>query len=466
MKKLLVTILIFFTFTTTAFADDAVRIAIIDTGISSVSISEDKIAEGKNYIVENGSTEDTVGHGTSIASIIVGSPKAYLAGICEDAVLVPMVYYVREDNAVTKGDVALLAQMIRDAKDIYDCDIINISSGVKTYTPALFDAIEYVGEKGTLVVSSAGNDGDDTAYYPGAFEDVLCIGGLNEEKNAVWEDSNAHSGVDILTPGEKVHVSSMKGNRMVVSGTSYSAAWASGAVAKLMSEYPYLTAVRAGQILCATADDLGEVGFDNQNGYGRLNMKTAREYAATGQIFRDVKSEDWFLGNVNFCVDKHLIDGTSKAEFSPQDKLTRAVLVEALYRLEGKPLADAAVSFEDVAADSGFADAISWAKQVGLVNGVTETKFAPNDNITREQIAAIVYRYAVFKGYAVADYQHTDISFYDDANDVSDYARIAVQYAVGSNLMKGKTEQTLHPKDNITRAEISAVLERFVVENN
>ena len=146
--------------------------------------------------------------------------------------------------------------------------------------------------------------------------------------------------------------------------------------------------------------------------------------------------------------------------------LTRAVLVEALYRLEGKPDVDVAVSFEDVAADSGFADAISWAKQVGLVNGVTETKFAPNDNITREQIAAIVYRYAVFKGYAVADYQHTDISFYDDANDVSDYARIAVRYVVGSNLMKGKTEQTLHPKDNITRAEISAVLERFVVENN
>ncbi|MBR6518382.1 MAG: S8 family serine peptidase [Oscillospiraceae bacterium] len=465
MKKLLVTIILLFAVTASAFAESGIKIAIIDTGISSVAISKDKIAEGKNYIVENGSTEDTVGHGTGIASIIVGSPKAYLAGICEDAVLVPLVFYARENNLTTKGDVALLAQMIRDAKDVYDCDIINISSGVKTYTPALFDAIEYVGDKGTLVVSAAGNDGDDTVYYPGAFENVLCIGGLNQEKTAAWEDSNAHSGVDILTPGEKVYVSSMKGNRMVVDGTSYSAAWASGAVAKLMSEYPYLTAVRAGQILCATADDLGEVGFDNQNGYGRLNMKIAREYAAAGQLFRDVKSEDWFFENVNFCVDRHLIDGTSKADFSPQEMLTRAVLVEALYRLEGKPDVDVAVSFEDVAPGSDFADAISWAKQNGIVNGETETKFAPDSNITREQIAAIVYRYAFFKGYPAADYENTDISSYDDATAVSDYAKTAVQYAVGSNLMKGKSAQTLCPKDNITRAEISAVLQRFVTGN-
>ena len=465
MKKLLIMILLLITLTTSVFAEGAVRIAIIDTGISSVAISKDKIAEGKNYIVENGSTEDTVGHGTSIASIIIGSQKAYLAGICEDVVLVPLVFYSRENDLTTKGDVALLARMIKDAKDIYNCDIINISSGVKTYTPALVDVIKYVSDKGTLVVSAAGNDGDGTVYYPGAFENVLCIGGLNEEKNAAWKDSNAHSGVDILTPGERVYVSSMKGNRMVVSGTSYSAAWASGAIAKLMSEYPYLTAVRAGQILCASADDLGEAGFDNQNGYGRLNMKTAREYAEAGQIFRDVKSNDWFFGNVNFCADNHLIDGTSKAEFSPQEKLTRAVLVESLYRLDGKPFSNL-ISFEDVAADSKFADAVSWAKQNGIVNGVSKTIFAPEDNITREQIATIIYRFAVFKGYAVAEYENTDISSYNDANNISDYAKTAMQYAIGANLIKGKTAQMLHPKDNITRAEISAVLERFVKENN
>ena len=191
-------------------------------------------------------------------------------------------------------------------------------------------------------------------------------------------------------------------------------------------------------------------------------MKTAREYAGSGRFFRDVKNEDWFFENVNFCAKNRLIDGTSKAEFSPQEKLTRAVLVKALYRLEGEPAPAKATSFDDVVPDSEFADAISWAKENAIVNGINEREFAPESNITREQIAAIMYRYATFKGYPASDFVNTDISRFSDAKDVSAYAELAMRYVVGSGLINGKTEHTLNPKDNITRAEISAVLERFI----
>ena len=112
-----------------------------------------------------------------------------------------------------------------------------------------------------------------------------------------------------------------------------------------------------------------------------------------------------------------------------------------------------------------YANAVVWAKQNGIVNGVSKTEFAPNDNITREQIAAIMHRYADFKGHDVSVGENTNILSYDDVHHVSEYAIGAMQYAVGSGLIKGKTEATLNPLDNATRAEIAAILHRFIEAN-
>ena len=104
-------------------------------------------------------------------------------------------------------------------------------------------------------------------------------------------------------------------------------------------------------------------------------------------------------------------------------------------------------------------------EQHAIVNGVTETEFAPNDNITREQIAAIMHRYAQYKGYDVSVGENTNILSYDDFNSISEYAIAAMQYACGRGLIKGKSESTLNPKDNATRAEIAAILHRFIEAN-
>ena len=159
------------------------------------------------------------------------------------------------------------------------------------------------------------------------------------------------------------------------------------------------------------------------------------------------------------------MNGVSEKRFAPNGNVTRAMLVTVLYRNEGEPATNRSIPFADVDMGDYFADAVVWAKQNGIVNGVTEEKFAPDDNITREQIAAIIHRYAKTKGYDVSVGENTNILSYDDFNQISEYAIEDFQYAVGSGLIKGKTESTLNPEDFATRAEFAAILNRFVEAN-
>lgn len=182
-------------------------------------------------------------------------------------------------------------------------------------------------------------------------------------------------------------------------------------------------------------------------------------------LFEDIKSDDWYHDNVMYVFEKGLMSGVSDTEFGPQVTLTRAMLVTVLWRLEGEPVVNYLMQFTDVEAESYYQEAVRWASAEGIVNGVTDTEFAPHKNITREQIATIMHRYAQYKGYDVSVGEDTNILSYDDASDVSEYAISAIQYAVGSGLITGKTDSTLNPKDNATRAEIATILKRFITSN-
>ncbi len=182
-------------------------------------------------------------------------------------------------------------------------------------------------------------------------------------------------------------------------------------------------------------------------------------------LFDDIKSDDWYHDNVMYVFEKGLMSGVSDTEFGPQVTLTRAMLVTVLWRLEGEPVVNYLMQFTDVEAESYYQEAVRWASAEGIVNGVTDTEFAPHKNITREQIATIMHRYAQYKSYDVSVGENTNILSYDDASDVSEYAISAIQYAVGSGLITGKTDSTLNPKDNATRAEIATILKRFITSN-
>lgn len=181
--------------------------------------------------------------------------------------------------------------------------------------------------------------------------------------------------------------------------------------------------------------------------------------------FIDVTKPDWFYNNVRWAHENSIMKGTADNMFSPNTALTRAMLVTILYRAEGESEVDKLSGFEDVADDAYYAKAVAWAEANGIVKGYSETQFGPDDNILREQIAAIMHRYAQYKKYDVSAGENTNILSYSDYEEISEYAIGSMQYAVGSGLIKGKSDTTLNPKDNATRAEAAAILQRFTEAN-
>lgn len=182
-------------------------------------------------------------------------------------------------------------------------------------------------------------------------------------------------------------------------------------------------------------------------------------------LFDDVKQGDWFYDYVKYAEKNKLMNGTSKTTFEPNSMLSRAMLVAILWRADNSPYVNYAMKFNDVGESEYYTEAVRWAASEKIVEGVTETEFAPNDNITREQIAVIMHRYAKYKNYDVSVGENTNILSYDDFADISEYAIEAMQYAAGTGLIKGRSASTLNPKDNATRAETAAILERFIEGN-
>ena len=176
--------------------------------------------------------------------------------------------------------------------------------------------------------------------------------------------------------------------------------------------------------------------------------------------FNDVSANDWFASAVDYVTGKGMMNGTADNTFSPKANTTRGMVVTVLYRLENQPSASAA-SFTDVASGAYYANAVAWANANGIVSGYGSGKFGPNDKVTREQLAAILYRYAQYKKYDVSVGEDTNILSYDDAQSISSYAIPAIQWACGAGVVTGKSGSKLDPKGNATRAEVAAMLMRF-----
>ena len=174
--------------------------------------------------------------------------------------------------------------------------------------------------------------------------------------------------------------------------------------------------------------------------------------------FTDVKASDWFYADVKFVWERGLMNGVGGSKFAPNDTLTRAMVVQVLYNLAGKPAAGAE-SFSDVAAGDWYRDAVAWAAANGIVKGMDAKTFAPMSPVTREQLAAMLFRYAVYNGMnamTLAEY----LGQFPDAGQVSDWAVSAMNWAVGQGLINGM-DGKLAPKGSATRAQTAAILARF-----
>ena len=176
------------------------------------------------------------------------------------------------------------------------------------------------------------------------------------------------------------------------------------------------------------------------------------------EMFTDVPGSAWYCEAAYYVNDHGLMQGTGHFTFSPELTTTRAMIVTILHRLEGEPQAPGS-PFTDVAASAWYGKAVAWASANGIVNGYTKTTFAPNDPITREQMAAILYRYAAYRRIGVSE--KADLSRYTDAGRISAYAKDAMAWANAKGLIAGTSETTLAPNGSATRAQVATIFMRL-----
>lgn len=225
-------------------------------------------------------------------------------------------------------------------------------------------------------------------------------------------------------------VTDASGDKIAAARTGYDALTA--AQKKLVSNYAVLTAA--------------------EQAYGQLT-------GAEGLPFTDVDGH-WALDAIRFVYDQGLMTGTKEALFSPNKHLNRAMLATILYRMEGSPAVTGENPYTDVADGTWYTDAVLWASEQGIVNGYGNGKFGPLNNITREQLAAMLLRYSDYKKYNTD--ARNDLTSYADADDISAWALEALRWANAQGLVNGRTETTLVPQGDTTRAETATVLMRYL----
>ena len=182
--------------------------------------------------------------------------------------------------------------------------------------------------------------------------------------------------------------------------------------------------------------------------------------------YTDAETTAWYHDGVHFCIDNGLMEGYGNGIFKPDADTTRAMIVTMLWRLEGKPVVNYAMSFEDVAGDLWYTEAVRWAQSVGVIEGYSSAAFGPDDAVTREQMVTILHRYAGYKGMDVSVGEDTNILSFEDAFAVSEYAIPAMQWACGSGIIEGMynadgTALILDPYGSTTRAQVATILMRF-----
>ena len=204
--------------------------------------------------------------------------------------------------------------------------------------------------------------------------------------------------------------------------------------------------------LGTSSSSSGSLGPDQNGGQPGSDQQNGQQGGVSG--FQDVGQNDWFASAVRYVTGKSLMNGESTTAFAPNENMSRAMLATMLYRMSGET-AEADSSFRDVSSSAYYAAAVNWASSEGIVNGTGADVFSPNASIPREQLAAMLYRYAGEPSVSA------DLSAYTDTVDISPYASKAVEWCVAKGILSGESATRLAPQDTATRAECAAMLQRF-----
>lgn len=349
---------------------------------------------------------------------------------------------------------------------ISDYVIINIESNTKQ------DLIDKIAEAKKLLNDNSGASDESKKTLGAAISSAESI---TKKGNATEEDytkayNSLTGAINAFNPATPTHTSGGSGGGSLVSYGVSAEQTEHGRIELSQTRVPWGNSVT----ITAVPDD-GYIVADmliNGESVGKKTVYTisaVKENITVKVVFAEKSDElpfidvlvtDWYYDYVKSAYENGYMNGVSETRFEPEALLTRAMFVTVLHRMDGEEQIGEN-TFDDVAEDAYYKNAVAWASQNGIVNGVTDSKFAPDESITREQMAAILYRYAQYKQMDTTVGEDTNILSYADYAQISEYAVSAMQYTAGAGLIVGKTDTTLNPKDTATRAEAATVFVRF-----
>ena len=331
------------------------------------------------------------------------------------------------DAALTVGTIApagTIAWVDAEGNVLADTTVVEKNTDYKwVFTPADTDNYNTLtGEIELYTVRSSGGGGSSAS-----------VGKIEASKA---ENGKVELSKDKAKEGDKVTVTVTPDEGYILSGV------------KIYDE--------KGNEIEVTVNEKGEYTFVMPE--GAVSVKAT--FVPVEMPFVDVAENAWYYSSVAYAYSNGLMQGTAADKFSPDVTTTRAMIVTILYNLEGKPAASTS-KFEDVAAGAWYAAPVAWAAEKGIVTGYDADTFGPQDAITREQLATILYRYAQFKGYDTDAKKSDAFLAFKDADTISAYSYEAMQWAVETGLINGMTADTLAPAGNATRAQAAKILMMF-----
>ncbi len=472
---------------------EKVRVAVLDTGadvshpdlinILNLSLSGEVLSEsgqmgpllGDGYV--NGAPSNYAkSHGTHVSGIIAaesnnGQGIAGAGSAYDNSVIDLMVVDVF--NKENKTSLAYLIQGMEHARAC-GAKVINLSLGLKLHPgiddSVLYEECERLKESGIILVCAAGNYGEDdqgqTVVVPSDYDNTISVSAVDHNNHRLGT-SNYGSRKDLAAPGANIFSTVKEGKYSMLSGTSMAAPSVTAAVAMMCSVDPTLTTEAIRDILQKNATDLGIPGMDRDTAFGLLNMRRSLEAAIPEESvqiqlpYEDVNTTDWFYDNLSYLYQYGLMTGLQDTVFGPSELICRGQIAVILYRYAGNPETPYQGYFSDVPEGQFYTQAVEWAAANGIVKGYEDSGlFGPVDPVTREQLAALLYRYASNNGYAVPT--SGNIHTFPDANAVNLFAEEAMQWAVGKQIIRGYGDGTLSPQNTAERAVCATMIKRFM----
>lgn len=448
-----------------------VRIAVIDSGISALA-GISGLEPGRDYTGEGG-TEDTIGHGTFIAGILSGGESGgEFRGVAPEARLIPLRCF-----SPLGGEVSDAVSAIYDAVEEFGCRVICLSFGQLQDTEELREAVEYALDRGAVVVAAAGNSGSDELYYPAAYDGVIAVNAV-DSRALIAADAQHNASVALSAPGVKVLGLLPEGGYKLRSGSSFAVPFVAGAAALLLSVDGSLTPEQVRDVLCRTAADRGEPGWDEYYGWGILDLEAA--------LTEVLKERGCWL----FPVEA-VPGGIAVTVLNPGEEA-----LEACCRLGGQELplrlepgqtavlrfphqSEAAVCgvwtadgsggevcisnvrewaggrpvFSDVPEDAWYSAGVTEAAAAGYMLGLPDGSFAPGGEVTRGMFVTVLYRYSGSPEAAEGS------PFADVAPE--DWFAPAVCWAWRQGLVSGVGEDRFAPEIPLTREAMAVILLRM-----